>query len=380
MSHKGITRVLVCPLDWGLGHATRCIPIIRELISKGAEVEIAGEGYGLLLLKEEFPNLPCHFLKGYRISFSSRLPLSIKMLLNIPRIIYRVILEHFQLAELISKNNFDIIISDNRYGLWNSNIHSVFITHQPNIIPPAQIGFSAPLLRRVSRFFIMKYNECWIPDSNDSVNISGNLSHGHSLPHNVIFIGPLSRFDNHYYTNSSNNKDLHNQLISQKFDVIVLLSGPEPQRSRLEEILNRELVNSHLKSLMLRGITGTKNSAVTKNNLTIIDHLPTAMLQSILLKGPVVITRGGYSTLMDLAYTGNKVICIPTPGQTEQEYLAKKGDTDKQLVFAEQSNFSLSKSLLEVAETSGISGRLATGLLTQTINNLLNKSLKNTPK
>lgn len=380
MNNKGRPRVLVCPLDWGLGHASRCIPIIRELVSQGAEVMIAGEGFGLLLLKDEFPELPTYFLKGYRIAFSSYVPLSIKMLLNLPQLIIRIIIEHSQLAQLTRKHSIDIIISDNRYGLWNKNIHSILITHQLNIIPPRFLGFTAPFLRWAVRFFIRKYNECLIPDSPGLVNISGNLSHGYSLPSNVTFIGPLSRFYKNTSIDVTDNHKLRNQLLSQDFDIIALLSGPEPQRSQLEDMLKRQLNESSVKSLMLRGITGTINPLVKINNLTILDHLPAGILESILRKGPVVICRGGYSTLMDMAFTGNKVICIPTPGQTEQEYLAKRGDIDNQLVYSKQSDFSLIKSLKRVAGTVMFSAELHSVTYSQTISKLIKSTLKNRSK
>lgn len=380
MNNNGMPRVLVCPLDWGLGHASRCIPIIKELVSQGADVIIAGEGYGLLLLKDEFPYVPTYFLKGYRITFSSCLPLSFKMMLNLPRLIIRVITEHYQLAELIRKHSIDIIISDNRYGLWNKKIQSIFITHQPNIIPPRLLGFTSPFLRWVTRFFIRKYDECWIPDAAGHKNISGNLSHGYPLPSNVTFIGPLSRFDKSSSNDASDNQELRNQISSQDFDVIAILSGPEPQRSQLEEILKRQLNESPLKSLMIRGITGKRNSFVKTNNSTILDHLPASILESILRKGPIVICRGGYSTLMDMSFTGNKVICIPTPGQTEQEYLVKKGDIDNQIVYSKQADFSLNKSLKKVTETNGLSVDLLSVSYRQIISNLIKLTLKNRSK
>jgi len=380
MNKNGMPRVMVCPLDWGLGHASRCIPIIRELVSQSADVVIAADGYALLLLKDEFPDLPTYFLKGYRINFSARLPLGIKLVINLPRILTRVITEHYQLTELARKHNIDIIISDNRYGLWNRNIHSILITHQPNIIPPKFLGFSASFLRWVTRCFMKKYDECWIPDASGPVNISGNLSHGYSLPKNTTFIGPLSRFDKYASNVASYNEELRNQLLSNNYDVIALLSGPEPQRSQLEDILKQQLSESPVKSLLLKGITGTKNSIVQTNNLTILDHLSTATLHSILKKGPVVICRGGYSTLMDLAFTGNKVICIPTPGQTEQEYLAKKGKRENQLVYAKQSDFSISKDLKEVAETTGITFGMIMESYRHTISNLIMMTVKNSSK
>lgn len=346
IKHSKKLRILVCPLDWGLGHATRCIPIIRELHSNGAEVIIAGDGYSLELLKQEFPFLESIWLKGYRISFSSFIPLSIKMLLSSPRILWRIYKEHKEINTLVSSKNIDVVISDNRYGLWNNKAYSIFITHQLNILPPTLFTFLSPVLRKVVRNFIVRYNECWIPDAPGEQNISGKLSHGHTIPPNTRFIGPLSRFD----ATSPTSKLLSSNI----FDIIAILSGPEPHRSDFERILKEQLIKSKIKSLLIRGITNTKIEERVSNNLTIIDHVPASTLHSLLKQDPVVICRGGFSTLMDISLTGNKVICIPTPGQTEQEYLAKKGSLENRLVYCHQKDFSLIECLRKVKNTTGI--------------------------
>lgn len=346
INHSKELKVLVCPLDWGLGHATRCIPIIKELLSNGAEVIIAGDGYSLDLLKQEFPFLESIWLKGYRISFSRFIPLSIKMVLSSPRILWRICKEHKEIDTIVTSRNIDVVIADNRYGLWNNRAYSIFITHQLNILPPSLFSFISPVLRSVVRKFILKYNECWIPDDPGSQNISGKLSHGYSIPLNTSFIGPLSRF---------NSADTTSTILSSiKFDIIAILSGPEPHRSEFERILKEQLSNFNKKSLIIRGITNTNTEESTINNLTLIDHLPASSIQSLLNEDPVVICRGGYSTLMDLSFTGNKVICVPTPGQTEQEYLAKKGSSENRLVYCNQKYFSLNDCLSKVKSTTGI--------------------------
>lgn len=315
--------VLVCPLDWGLGHATRCIPVIRQLIETGAKVILASDGPPLHLLRSEFPNLEYILLPGYKVKFSRVIPLSLRMVMDAPCLLLKIKKEHKILNQLIQKHNIDIVISDNRYGLWNSNIHSVIITHQLNIIPPGWLRPFEQLLHRRTHQFIERFNECWIPDLGGEVNLSGKLSHGRNLPRNTRFIGLLSRFD----------KEKTETESKSQYKIVAIVSGPEPQRSKFEKSLLAQLPINNLPCLLIRGLPG--NTSIHKQNelLDVADHLTADKLEHILHSKPLVICRAGYSTLMDIAITGNKAILVPTPGQTEQEYLAKKL-SDKGIFFA----------------------------------------------
>jgi len=157
-------RVLVAPLDWGLGHATRCIPVIKKLILQGNEVLIASDGKIEKLLKKEFPQLTFVFLQGYRVRYFSFLPMTFSMLLQLPKIAWRIFKEHRDLKKIIQHYRIDMVISDNRYGLWNKKINSVFITHQLMIKSPRALKFLEPLMYRINKIFISKYDECRIPD------------------------------------------------------------------------------------------------------------------------------------------------------------------------------------------------------------------------
>lgn len=340
--NKKPLRFLICPLDWGLGHATRCIPIIKYLRQLGAEVIIASDGIARELLKQEFPDLEHLFLHGYRIEFTRSRSIAINLLSLIPSLILRVFAEHKQLHEIINKHDIDVVISDNRYGLWNKRAYSIFITHQPNIIPPFGINFLSPLIRLLTRSFMRKYNECWIPDEAGLNNLSGKLSHDYKLPANTRYIGFLSRFD------------MTIPKVNKTYDLVAIISGPEPYRSQLEDILEKELIALPHKSLMLRGRADEETSLVNIENLYIVNHLSSEKLGAVLKTDPIVICRGGYSSLMDLAMFGNKVICIPTPGQTEQEYLSFRGHLNGKLIYAKQDNLDIKQAISLVENTSGM--------------------------
>ena len=309
-------KILICPLDWGLGHATRCIPIIRKLIKNDFEVIIGADNLALNLLKKEFPNLLCiKFPTFYQIKYSKYLPFALKMALQLPKIIIGIWREHYFLKKIIKNHKINFIISDNRFGLWNKKIKSVFITHQILIKMPIYLKFLEYPVYRLNRFIIEKYNVCWIPDNKNFPYFSGDLSHKYKLPKNAKFIGILSRF--------SSEKKVFFLKKHQKFKkILIIISGVEPQRSILENILIQKFKNTNFKITLIQG-KPDKNIFTQKNNFKFITHLDTKKMKNVIKKHDLVICRSGYSSIMDLIALNKKAIFIPTPQQTEQEYLAK---------------------------------------------------------
>jgi uncharacterized protein (TIGR00661 family) len=310
-------HVLVCPLNWGLGHATRCIPIVHSLLSKGVSVTLAASGRNRFLLKEEFPLLEVIEFHGFSPEYPTNGNMLFKMFKLIPSFLWSIVSEHFKLSKLINDLNINIVISDNRYGLWNRKVKSILITHQLFIrAPQGWEGFNKILLR-VNRFLISRFDECWIPDFPSDENLSGELSHLKPLPKNCQFIGPLSRL--HHLPNGKTIKE----------GILIVLSGPEPQREILEGILSRQLEQMGIEALLIQGVAEKKQKTTHKGKLTMLNYANSGQLSEFLLTYPILICRPGYTTIMDLAIFGGKALFIPTPGQTEQEYLAdyfmKKG-------------------------------------------------------
>lgn len=299
-------KILVCPLDWGLGHATRCIPIIRYLLLKNAEVIIASDGRPYELLKKEFPHLELIRFSGYEVTYPSEGSMAIKMLLSVPKILAGIYKEHQALKELIHNKKIDAVISDNRFGSWNKKVYSIFITHQVMIKAP----FAEKFLYRINRYFINKYNECWIPDIAGENNFSGDLSHKYPVPANAKYIGLLSRMEN-----KSEYKDL-------KYDLFIILSGPEPQRTIFEKLIVEQLRNTILKTLVVQGVSEKQERKNISESIEIISHLNSIEMQDAMVASKIILCRSGYSSIMDIAILRKKAIFVPTPGQTEQEYLA----------------------------------------------------------
>ncbi len=303
-------RILVAPLDWGLGHATRCVPLIRRFREEGHEVLLACSGNAATFLRSEFPDLKFLEKKGYGIRYSLHIPMSLMMVLQSPKILYSIYREHQWLKKIQKQYQPDEVVSDNCYGLWNKNMRSIFMTHQLMIKCPSGLKWMEPMLHRVVRWFVSRYDECWIPDVADSYNLSGDLSHKYSLPKNTKFIGSLSRFV--YSKNDT----------TTKYDLCILISGPEPQRTALEEACLLALKSFKGKAILIQGKPGAKESFAENEKLRIVCHLESDELQSVLLQSERIICRSGYSTVMDLFELKKGALLIPTPGQTEQEYLA----------------------------------------------------------
>lgn len=328
-------RILVAPLDWGLGHATRCIPIVNELIMRNCEVWIAGEGQVLGLLQKELPEARFMTLRGYRIFYHNTMQNFARTIIKqLPKITNAIHHEHRWLKQLLQEQHFDAVISDNRYGLWSRNTLSVIITHQVNV----QSGLGPAIdniLRSISHRFIRRFSECWIPDIEGENNIAGMLSHDGRLPGNARYIGLLSR--------------MSNLPAARIYDIAIILSGPEPRRTIWETALLGMLQSFAGRALLVRGLPASGERLPGINGVTIVNHLPAAELNIAIQSAEWVICRSGYSSVMDLLRLRHKAILVPTPGQTEQEYLAAYLHSKGVFFAVKEEIFSLEKHLREAA-------------------------------
>lgn len=317
-------RILVAPLNWGLGHATRCIPIISSLKSHGFEPIIASDGEALALLKKEFPKTEHVELPSYNITYSDKgEKFKLKLIKDSPQLIKTIKKEKKATKKIITQYNIDGIISDNRFGVRHKQIPSVFITHQLRVLSGSTTWLSTALHKQI----IEKFDECWIPDQKDSPNLSGELGHVNEMRLPLRYLGPLSRFI------KSNHE--------MRYKLMVLLSGPEPQRTMLETQLLDALENFTDPCLFVKGKIENEQTKEERNNLTIYNFLTSKDLQKALNSSELILCRSGYTTVMDLAKLEKHAFFIPTPGQFEQEYLAKKLMEDGIAPFASQKDFHL---------------------------------------
>ncbi|MEW7280997.1 glycosyltransferase [Aquimarina sp. 2201CG1-2-11] len=319
-------KVLIAPLNWGLGHATRCIPIINALIEEGLEPVIASDGVALSLLRKEFPKLQSRELPSYNIEYAKKgSNFKLKMLLNSPKIAHAITAEKKAVKKLIKEEDFCGIISDNRMGVRHKSVPSVFITHQLTVLS----GNTTSISTKLHNKYIKKFHVCWVPDMADDPNLSGELGHPKKANIPVTYLGPLSRFEY--------------RAIPKKYDIMVLLSGPEPQRTLLEQKLFKEFEQSDKKIVFVRGLIEETQQTYVKNNITVHNYLAGKHLEDTINSANIIISRSGYTTVMDLAKLKKKAFFIPTPGQFEQEYLAERLTLNKLVPSCNQNDFTLTK-------------------------------------
>ena len=332
MINKSHITILVAPLDWGLGHAARCIPLIHFLIQRGCKVVIAADGPQEKLLKSEFPTLRFVRLPGYRIKYSNvKRFFALKIALQIPKILFNINREEKWLDKFLKNNTVDAVISDNRYGLFHPEVISVFITHQ--LLIKAPFFLVEKFVQGINYYFIKKFSLCWVPDEEGIINIAGVLSHPLKLPAvSIKYMGGISRLEKQ-------------QEIRKKFDVLILISGPEPQRTLFERIMLNQLKSFKGGWLMVRGLPGNAGQLPSENETQIKNHLPARELEKAMNESEYIISRSGYTTVMDICKLKKKSILIPTPGQTEQEYLAVHLQNQGWCLTAAQEKFSLKESL-----------------------------------
>lgn len=333
-------RILVAPLNWGLGHVTRCIPLIQSLESMGAEVILASDGVALHLLKAEFPHLKTFRLPGYRIRYFSK-NMTLNILRQLPRILFAIKSEQWETARIVREQRIQGVISDNRYGCYSHDISNVILTHQLNLKVPNP--FFAWVANRLLRRALSKFQGVWTPDTQHPPTLSATLSHPAPGVKNLQYIGLLSR--------AIPSPD----VVEQEYDVAVVLSGPEPQRSHLEQLLLEQAMLLPQKFIFIQGKTKSKTHHFIADHIESVSYLTSEELNKVLASTNVIICRSGYSSLMDLAANGKRAILIPTPGQTEQEYLAECLAQQNHFVVQNQDNINLETALRNVAGTSGLS-------------------------
>ena len=330
-------RILIAPLNWGLGHATRCIPIINELLNQGFEPIIASDGAALALLRKEFHNVTSVKLPSYNITYPKNgRSFKLKILKSTPQIIRAILQEKKATDAIIRKYHIDGIISDNRFGVYQKHIPCVYITHQLQVLSGNTTWLSTLLHQKI----IKRFDEYWVPDNPGEINLSGLLGHKFVPNITVKYIGPLSRFQKEDYP-----------LI---YDVMVLLSGPEPQRSCIEKKLLYDFNNYNGRVVFVRGVIENEQHILEENNMIIYNFMTSAQLEHTINTSRSIVSRSGYTTLMDLATLNKNAFFIPTPGQYEQEYLAERLKKFQLADSCKQKEFTIEK-LSSIKRYKGLS-------------------------
>lgn len=318
--------ILISPLNWGIGHATRLVPIIK-ILQKKHKIILAADGKSKTFLEQEFPELKVIFAPKFDVSYTKNASLlPFKMVFTLPKLVLFYFQNKNFVKKLTKKHKIDTIIADNRFGFFSKKIKSYFITHQIKI--QAKNRLLENIIFIINKINIQKFNEVWIPDFEQNKSLSGKLSNCSKLKIECKKIGILSRFP---VKNESKTKN-------ENYDIVAIISGPEPQRTIFQKKITSALKDTDYKTLIISG-TLNDNSKQTNSNLTIASHLKTANFQTIIQVAEIIISRAGYSSIMDLISLKQTAIIVPTPGQTEQEYLANYLHKNNIFFSVEQKNF-----------------------------------------
>jgi Glycosyltransferase family 28 C-terminal domain len=328
--------ILISPLNWGFGHAGRMIPLALELKRRGNEVVFGADAQLLPLLENELPGIRLIEIPGLRIRYSRFLPQWLCIFMQLPVVVISAFREHYALRKIAGEVKPSVIISDNRFGFFHSGIFSVYVTHQLRIPFPRTLRLMEPFTMWLHRKITGRYDLCLVPDWPGPVNLSGRLSHGLKLPGNVHYMGPLSRFR---MTAPSEEEP----ALGRPYCCLIL-SGPEPQRSVL-----LEKACEALRGVQLCILSATPVLTATKKDESIVFFIqPDAGTMRQLIEGSsLVITRSGYTSVMELASLGKGAILIPTPGQPEQEYLGEYLSGRHGFITLEQNDIGRLRALIE---------------------------------
>ena len=320
-------KILVAPLDWGLGHATRCVPIVKEFLRQGAEVELAVVKANAGFFREVFPELRQRVAPGYNVVYPKYgFNMALWLLKNSAHLNAVMRYEKRYAEEMVERHGYDVLFSDNRFAFFSKNAYSVYMTHQRRIAFPPAVAALEGVGVRWHRARMKNFDEVWVPDVETAPGYAGALSHlpalrGENAPA-VRFVGPLSRFDE--VAGSLKLDDLKaGSECAGKYRVVAVISGVEPARTQFENRLRdilRDVPGNHL---MILGKPQAPRRHWTEGNIEFVTHLPTGDFASAVRNSDWVISRGGYSTVMDMAYLGAKCVFVPTPGQYEQVVLAR---------------------------------------------------------
>ncbi len=308
-----MARIFVSPLSWGLGHATRDIPIIRELLKHNHKITIASSGPALTLLQKEFPECTFMHFPDYPTPYTKSRFFVVKFTTSIPIMLRAIRMEEKTARRFFKEKKYDLIISDNRFGVYSPDIPSFFISHQLRFSAPKIVSFAEEWAQTFNSHFHEKFTRVIVPDNSpDTVSLSGKLSRNtrQATLKRIYYAGILS--------------SIRKLDVEEDIDFLISVSGPEPQRTMLEEVIMKQVQTLPGKKMVLLG-RPAENFEYKMDNLTTVKSYAGREEMSVLMnRAKFIISRSGYTTVMEIAELGKKrCLFIPTPGQTEQEYLSQ---------------------------------------------------------
>ena len=315
-------KVLVAPLEWGLGHATRCVPVVREFLRAGAEVELAVVKANASFFREVFPDLRQRLAPSYNIVYPKHgYNMAFWLLKNSLHLNAVMRYEHHFAEEMVARHGYDVLFSDNRFAFYSKNAYSIYMTHQRRIAFPQAFTAFEGIGTMWHSNVMRKFDEVWVPDMEFFPGLAGSLSHSGATPGDkpMRFVGALSRIAD---AGPASTSAIPSASKAPKYKVVAVVSGVEPARTQFEQQLRESLAEIPGPHMMILGKPSVEYKTWRDGNIEFHTHLPTEAFANAVRNADYVVSRGGYSTVMDMAELGAKCIFVPTPGQFEQIVLA----------------------------------------------------------
>jgi len=296
-------NVLISPLNWGMGHVSRSIALITELVQQKNQVYFAGDEDQIRMVRSYHPDIKIIHHLGYPFRFGAKGNFGLDLAFSYPALNKRLKEERKEVEKYVSENKIDLVISDHRYGFLSEKVPSVLLTHQVNL----PVKWHEQWVQKIHHNLLAKFNRIWVPDYEDS-RLSGDLSKNPGS-FDLEFIGPLSRF-----------KDIDKDRI-RDLEVVIMISGPDVYG---EKFLKKQMKNAELRDAIYLVSPFLKEKFEGESN--VIATSDWTQSDQLILKTKKLIAPSGYSTIMDLEFLNIASDLTPTVGQREQEYLYKLRD------------------------------------------------------
>ena len=359
MKYDTQMKIIYAVCSWGLGHATRSLPVIRALVSEHNEVTVISNGRSLEVLRKELGDTVNYAdIPDYPMLVSENTRQFIaKSMVYWPVFIKRIEDGLAELQKILRQSHYNCIFSDARYDMYSKKIPSIFMSHQMRIMNPLRIRMFERTMERFNMFFFRRFGTVLVPDYKDD-SLSGDLSHHlrRIQEDRLHYVGVLS--------------DFRKRRVKKDIDYLISISGPEPQRSFLEDKLMTQAQD--LDGTIVVTLGKAEARSVTKQkHLTKYSFVNKDLREELLNRAHLVISRSGYSTIMDLAVIGTKALLIPTPGQIEQEYLSKYHNSLGTFYSVTQDAVSLKSDIQVAKQKAGITRECDVNKTVETILRLI---------
>jgi uncharacterized protein (TIGR00661 family) len=308
-----MARILISPLSWGLGHATRDMPIINDLLTRGHTVGVAATGAALALLRREFPDLTFFDVPDYPSPYTKNGFSVPRVMALFPLMQKDIAREHRLISKIVRRERYDLVISDNRFGAHVRDVPSLFISHQIRFSTPGDIEFVERLMERFNEHYHKNFDRIIIPDNPPGpYSLSGKLG---------VARRPATRRRAFY---AGIITDIRKLDVGQDIDFLISISGPRETKDLLKKTILQQVGDLPGKKVILMGDPGDHREETLDPDTIVKSHAERDEMELLMNRAKFVITRSGYTTVMELAELGKKeILFIPTPGQTEQEYLSR---------------------------------------------------------